>query len=237
MDWDTPGKRLRWAREQAGYGSIAEAARAKGFHKQNLGDHEADRRGISPDAAGAYAKAFRVHKGWLLFGDGSPQTGVPDADDSSELAPRMVPVIGEVRAGVWAEIPENERSEDVVAVDLPAYRRARLFALRVVGSSMDRYYKDGSTVIVCPADEAGVRDGDHVIVRRRRGVLYETTVKEIVVEEDGGISLYPRSDDPAYQTPYRLEMARDADDGPAIIGVVVGSFTPGRPRTGLLLDL
>ncbi|MNF13331.1 hypothetical protein D3C80_2151350 [compost metagenome] len=75
-----------------------------------------------------------------------------------------------------------------------------------------------------------------MVVRRRRGGLAETTLKEVVVER-GKVVLWPRSSDPAYQEPIRLETVRDSDEGPEIIGVVVGSFTARAARTGPLLVL
>lgn len=69
----------------------------------------------------------------------------------------------------------------------------------------------------------GVRDGDHVVVRRRKGLLVETTLKEVVQELDG-VALWPRSNDPRFQEPVRLSSVRDADEGPEIIGVVVSSY-------------
>ena len=71
---------------------------------------------------------------------------------------------------------------------------------------------------------------------RDRGGLAETTLKEVVVE-NGKIVLWPRSTDAAYQEPIRLDKIQDADEGPEIIGVVVGSFTARGARSGPLLIL
>lgn len=49
------GYRLRKARVDAGYETAADAARAFGWHPQNVRDHEADRRGVSPEQAAIYA--------------------------------------------------------------------------------------------------------------------------------------------------------------------------------------
>ncbi len=204
-----------------------------GEHPQNVRDQEANRRGISPEWAEKYAKLYGVSASHILFGAGhASDSGVTNVEDV-----RMVGVIGEVRAGVFAEVPDHEPEPwGHVPVSLPEYARAQLFALQVVGRSMDRFYPDGSTVVVCPAHEAGVREGDHVVVRRWRGGLAETTLKEVVASTKG-VELWPRSTDPAYQEPIRLATVRDADQGPEIIGVVVGFFM-GRPgRSGPLLNL
>ena len=77
----TIGDRLREARIAAGYQSIASAARQFRFHKQNLRDHEAGDRNVSPEQAQTYAKAFKVEAQWLLFGEGKgpeAHSGVAD---------------------------------------------------------------------------------------------------------------------------------------------------------------
>lgn len=229
----TTGDRLKAARIAAGYATAADAARALGEHPQNVRDHEADRRGVSPEKAAAYARLYKVDVSHILFGAGHTS----DSGVSHNENVRMVGIIGEVRAGLFAEIPsEQPEPWEYVPVTLPEYARAHLFALTVVGRSMDRHYPDGSVVVVCPAHEAGIRENDHVVVRRWRGGLAETTLKEVVVEA-GGVALWPRSSDPAYQEPIRLETVRDADEGPEIIGVVVGSFVSRASRSGPLLAL
>lgn len=193
--------------------------------------HENGTNGISPEAAEAYAKVLRITPGAILFGDASDSVA-PISDDV-----RLVGIIGEVRAGMFAPIPDEQPEPwEFVPVDLPEYQRARLFALKVVGRSMDRHYGDGAVVVVCPTAEAGVREGDHVVVRQWKGGMAETTLKEVVVAPDG-VELWPRSTDPAYQTPIRLATIRDADEGPEIIGVVVGSFAARASRAGPLLQL
>lgn len=227
----SPAERLKAARIAAGFGSAADAARALGEHPQNVRDQEAGRRGIKPEHAERYGRLYKVTASHILFGDGhTSDSGVAENDNV-----RMVGVIGEIRAGNWAPIPEEQpQAWEYVAVNLPEYQRAHLFALNVVGRSMDRIYPDGSTVIVCPAHEAGVRENDHVVVRRWRGGMAETTLKEVVVE-GGKVVLWPRSTDAAYQEPIRLDKIRDSDEGPEILGVVVGSFTARGARSGPLL--
>ena len=195
--------------------------------------HENGTNGISPEMAEAYAKVLKVDPAAILFGEGhTSSSGVSQNDNV-----RMVGVVGEIRAGAFAPIPDEEPTPwEFVPVSLPEYARATLFALYVVGRSMDRHYPDGSAVVVCPAAEAGIREGDHVVVRIRRGSMAETTLKEVVVSRDG-VELWPRSTDAAYQAPIKLYADRDADDGPEIIGVVVGSFAARAARSGPLISL
>jgi SOS-response transcriptional repressor LexA len=153
-----------------------------------------------------------------------------------EPVTQWVPLIGEVRAGAWAEIPPEPVVEETIPVHLPEYQRASLFAVRVAGRSMDLRYVEGTVVIALPPAEIGVRVGDNVVVRRCRSGLAETTLKELVQEADGSYSLHPRSSDPSFQ-PIPLARNRDADDGPEVIGVVVYSINPERSGRGPLVSL
>lgn len=223
----TPGDRLKAARLAAGYTTAADLARAMGDGTgQNVRDHERGTRGITKDRAEAYSRILKIPAAEILYGPGhASDSGVSEANNV-----RMVGVIGEIRAGAFAAVPDDEPTPwEFVPVSLPQYSRATLFALQVVGRSMDKFYPDGTFVVVCPTAEVGVRAGDHAVIRVRKGGLVETTLKEVVADPDG-ISLWPRSTDSAYQTPTRLKTNRDGDDGPEIIGVVVASFG-GRPRS------
>lgn len=213
--------------------------RDKPFSPATIRNQENGTNGIAPEQADAYAKVLRpmlkrqVSGADIIFGEGhTTDSGVSENDNV-----RMVGIIGEVRAGAFAEIPDDPPEPwEFVPVSLPEYQRAQLFALTVVGRSMDRAYPDGSAVVVCPTAEAGIREGDHVVVRQWRGGLAETTLKEIIVAADG-VELWPRSTDPAYQEPIKLRAYRDSDEGPEIIGVVVGSFVSRSARPGPLINL
>lgn len=161
---------------------------------------------------------------------------LPEPNLTVEPVTQWVPLIGEVRAGVWTEIPDEPVVEDRIPVNLPEYARASLFAVRVAGRSMDLKYSDGETVIAVVAVESGVRVGDDVIVRRRQGQLCETTLKEIVQETDGSLHLYPRSSDVSFK-PIPLRSSDDADEGLEIIGVVLYSINPRRSGRGPLINM
>lgn len=221
----TPAERLKSARHAAGYGSAAQAAEGLGVPLATYQQHENGIRGFPAGRAERYARFFHVTPEWLLYGRGEEPDGRAREPAGMRPVTRYVPVIGTVQAGLWAEIPDDDpEPEELLPVVLQGFEGARLFALRIRGPSMDRYYQEGTMAIICPAAEIGVRDGDHVVVRRRKGMLTETTLKE-VVQEPGGIALWPRSNDPRFQEPIRLSSVRDADEGPEIIGVVVSSYT------------
>lgn len=234
----TPGERLRTYRKGArltadelGRRAGMVLGRDRPLSAPTIRAHENGTNGISPEMAEAYARVLRVKPSDILFGEAS----------NSVVAPpdtvRMVGVIGDINAGAFAEVLDDEpEPSDFVPVRLPEYGRASLFALNVVGRSMDRHYPDGSVVVVCPSAEAGIREGDHVVVRRWKGGLAETTLKEIAVV-DGRVTLLPRSTDPEHQGAIPLAGSRDSDEGPEIIGVVVGSFQARAARSGPLMKL
>lgn len=212
----SPAERLKDAREKAGFGSAAEAATAIGVSASTYAQHENGIRGFKTKAE-KYAARFGTTPEWLLYGRGKGVTAAPVPVN------RMVPVLGTVQAGRFAVIPDEPEPTEYVPLVLPGFEGASLYALRIVGESMNLVYPDGTIVIVCPAAEIGIRDGDHVIVRNVRNGLTETTVKE-VVQERGAVALWPRSSDPAFAAPVRLRRDAEADEGHEIIGVVVSSY-------------
>jgi SOS-response transcriptional repressor LexA len=225
-----PFQRLKLARERAGYDSARAAASAIGVSADTYSQHENGTRGFKGRAE-RYARFFRVAPEWLLYGrgDGSPQAMPVPIN-------RMVPVLGEVQAGAWHSMIEDPEPLEEIPMVLPGFEGARLFALRVVGPSMNVHYPEGTIVVCCPAAEVGVRDGDHVIVENRRNGMVETTVKE-VVQEKNGVSLWPRSTDPAFQSPVRFVRNELADDGLAITAVVVSSYVIRPVQRKALLHL
>lgn len=149
---------------------------------------------------------------------------------------RRVPLVGEVRAGAWEEVMVTSTEAHIDIAEIPEYRRASLFALRVVGRSMDRFYPEGTVLICVKVPDADVREGDHVILQRHRAGLVETTVKEVVTDEHGP-AFWPRSTDPAHQTPFRMIGDEHADEGAEVIGVVIRHVPAPRSRSGAPVDL
>lgn len=138
---------------------------------------------------------------------------------------RGIEVVGEVQAGVWraaVELPQDERVILPIA-GVPGYGAVKLAGLRVVGSSMDLLYPDGTYVIVASASDTDVRHGDRVVVYRSQGELREASIKEVRVEEGGRVALWPRSTSPDHQKPIYLD--DDDQGGPEIAYVVVGRFS------------
>lgn len=228
-------ERLRAAREAAGHETAKAAADSIGIPVATYTQHENGTRGLPAGKARLYARAFDTTPEWLLYGRGAAAAEAPGPG----VMPvnRRIPVKGAVQAGAWSEIGVEEAPVDWTYFEVKEYQRAELFALDVRGPSMNLVFPDGCRVICALPHEAGVRDGDYVAVRRARGGLHETTLKQLSLEKSGEILLHPRSTDPAHQTPIRLEPAPDAQEGPEIIGVVVGRTEVVRAGRGPLLDL
>lgn len=144
-----------------------------------------------------------------------------------------VKVVGAVQAGQWREaieIPPNER----VTLQLPPDKRfpgVERQAFFVRGPSMNRIYPDGSIIVAVPCIPLGIepQSGNRVIVQRRdRNDLFEVSVKEYLVDEEGKQWLWPRSTHPEHQVPLQYGDVADKslDDRVVIGGIVTGSYRP-----------
>ncbi len=194
---------------------IREARKAAKLSQQQLGDAA----GVSREAVSQWesgdtqptlarvkkvAETLRCSSDWLIHGvGGGDMIGV--AREDIEKAP----VIGKVQAGEWVEAFERPH-EDWYAIDSlvdDRYNGKPRFALEVHGSSMNRHYHAGDVIVCIRFADLGREpvSGDRVVVQRHQpNGLIEATVKEYVVDEKGGIWLWPRSTAPEFQQPYRL---------------------------------
>jgi SOS-response transcriptional repressor LexA len=227
---DAVAARLKEARAKK-YASAAEAARAIGMKEVTVRAHESAQNGVSAWQAHRYAQAYGVSPNWILYGTETPSQAEIGAQVSSYIQSdgrlhRPIPIVGDVAAGLWKEALPTEAYAATGSLDIivDGYQRASLSALRVVGTSMNKLYPEGRYVIVAPVAEAGLREHDHVVVQRDRGGLVETSLKELVTE-GGRPMLYPRSTDPAFQSPIDLIGVADDQDAPVITAVVVADYS------------
>lgn len=215
--------RIRAARKELGL-TQAELGVRMGVLQSVVSDWENGKLQSWREHAEKLAKALEKPKGYFA----GPQLNAKPT--------KGIPVVGEVQAGVFRfalEFPPDERTI-LPVVALSGVSGVDQVALRVTGPSMDLLYPDGSYVIVIPAGETDVRDGDRVVVYRAQGELREATIKEVRVEGDR-IGLWPRSTHPDHQSPFYL--APSDQDGPEIAYVVVGSFRQEeRPSPPLKLN-
>ena len=174
------------------------------------------------DTLASIAQALDVPLSEILSEDGIAPTS--SVSRPSPLK-RKIPVVGEVAAGLWREaMPFNPNdATEFLGLDVESYDQASLYALVVVGRSMDLVYPPGRYVIVAPVAETGLRVGDYVIVERYRAGLVETTIKELVIK-DGKAWLWPHSTQSEHQQPVLLDGDPASQDNPRVVGVVVADY-------------
>jgi transcriptional regulator with XRE-family HTH domain len=209
------GERIKAARKAAGL-TQAQLGEQMGVTQSVISDWENDRLLSWRQEADKLAVKLGKVKGYFA------------ATANTPLETRGVQVVGEVQAGVFRaalEIPPEDRLV-LPVLPVPGYASVELVALRVVGPSMDLLYPDGSYVIVASAYDTDVRDGDRVVVYRSQGMLREATIKEVRVEADGRVGLWPRSSHPDHQAPIYLDS--DDQDSPEIAYVVVARYEEER---------
>lgn len=215
---------------------IREARRERGLSQQELGDAIGVGQSTISEIEHGKLKSWPVHAANICRILGRPRSyfepefaeraGDAQMPAAVGLRPirRDIPVLGEVAAGLWREavFRELDQVEEYIPVDVVGYERASLYALKVVGKSMDEFYKPGRFVVVAPTPEAGMREGDHVIVQRHKADLVELTIKELT-RKNGRIALVPHSSDPQFETVY-IKGENADQTAPKVIGVVVADY-------------
>ncbi len=144
---DTPGERLKEARIKAGFGTVAEAAKALGVNPNTYVQHENGIRGVPKTKAPLYARRFKVAVDWLLYGSGSSEA----------------PMVSGGAGGSWQ--PRADIMESIVAVALLPFPRARVSAndLPIFAHAVTEAVKYVATDPT-RADKPGFRDAVEAIV-------------------------------------------------------------------------
>ena len=163
--------RLKRAREQAGFLTAAEAARAIGLPVPTYASYENNHRGFARHAP-MRARRFGVTIDWLLNGEGEMRVGriapaiqTPlgsahtDADTSQDL-----PILGTAAASIIGAVTLSQpigylRRPPALLSTPDAY------ALYVAGDSMEPRYRSGDVVYVNP--HRPCRQGDDVVIQTR----------------------------------------------------------------------
>lgn len=139
-----------------------------------------------------------------------------------------LPVLGEVQAGVWkeADATDEQKYSNIPIGPDPRYAGANQFALLVRGESMNKVFQPGEFVVCVAWAQVGrgPRDGDLVVVERRRDGLVEATCKRIKIQNKK-LYLMPESNDPRWQNPIELELDGSfGNDEIVITALVVGRY-------------
>jgi len=121
---EIPADRLKKVRQEAGYPTATDAARAMGMKPPTYLGHENGTTGLRRGAAIRYAKFYGVSLDWLLTGSGDGKRK------------RYVPVVGYVGAGAemhpFDDHPQGQGLEQVE----PPPGETDCLALRIRGDSM-----------------------------------------------------------------------------------------------------
>jgi transcriptional regulator with XRE-family HTH domain len=115
---------------------------------------------------------------------------------------RSVLISGTVQAGAWADnhtFEPQDRTSIAVHND-PELRGLDLYALKIEGESMNKFYPAGSIVVLTRlAQRPGeIQIGKRYHVVRTRGDLIEETIKTLVRASNGEYWLQPESDSPEF---------------------------------------
>ena len=91
---EEPCDRLKQIRVNAGFETSADATRSHGWNENTYRSHENGERGIKPQVAKKYARAYRISASWLLTGeDGKPEPKISRPAMPSSDRTRLLPII------------------------------------------------------------------------------------------------------------------------------------------------
>lgn len=214
-----PGDRLREARSNADL-TVEQLAERVQKAASTVRAHENGQNGIKAPMADRYARALGVSPEWLLYGRGADDRG--QLPDLSEL-----PLLQSIQAGAWLAVDESgqEEPELVPHAKDRAYPHARQWLREVQGDSMNAAgVLPGDLAHLVEFFGAGLENGMIVEVTRSRddGALREITLKEVEVSERG-ILLWPRSTNPRWKDPIRLNDETSADIVVEVTGILVAT--------------
>jgi transcriptional regulator with XRE-family HTH domain len=208
--------RLKAARKEAGLTQL-EVAKLLEIDRDTYAKYET-RTVIPTEVAQRAAPILGVHFTYLVALEGNgDRTPTHRHDSSNALSTRPVIVRGEIQAGVFREaieLPPEEQTRLMVPLGIP-YSDKPLEGLRVIGPSMNKWYPEGSYVIVLPTIHLSSgwvpAPGQHVVVQRENewGEI-EATIKEVAYDGQD-LLLWPRSEDPGFQKPWRISAPKTQD--------------------------
>lgn len=168
------------------------------------------------------SEVLGVSESWLLEG----------VEDMARQGGQLMPVRGEVAAGVWREAVSDLELSPIPVSAHPDFPASSQYALLVRGDSINKIAADGDYLHVVDVQSAGVsiRDGDLVIVLKHQHGLTEATAKRLVAK-NGTRQLVAESTNPQFSGVIPLSPA-DAATEIVISAKVIGKYTsffPPRP--------
>lgn len=197
--------------------SQARLAELAGTSQPQIRRLESGQRKLTKEWAERLAPHLQVSARDLMFAE----------TDDLEREVVGLPVLGISRAGDWLDISIMDEPDVLPTINVardPRFPKARQYALRVSGDSMDELFGDGCFVTLVDYAETGLalRPGMIVHVEQHMGgtSLVETTLKQISPDMK---ALLPRSRNPVHK-PLRF----NGTDATEIVvrGIVTGKYEP-----------
>lgn len=166
---------------------------------------------------------------------GVPLGELMKGGEGESLSPDPViaelPMIGPVQAGAWLAVDDYGQDDPAMwpAAADRRYPRARQWLREVRGDSMNaRNIYPGDLAHLVDIVDAGVNLNTGMIVEVTRtrdgGGLREITLKEVEVTADG-LVLWPRSTNPKWTQPVRLDDETGSDIEVQITGLLIAKIT------------
>lgn len=132
---EEPFQRLQKARREAGFDAPTEAARAFGWNTVTYMAHENGTRGLRPEVAERYARAYHVPAEWLLFGRDRGDQGANDRVAAT------VPLVGYVGAGAETYFFNGDQGE-LGRVEAPDGAGPSTVAVEIRGDSLGAFFNN-----------------------------------------------------------------------------------------------
>jgi transcriptional regulator with XRE-family HTH domain len=139
-------RRLRKAREAAGFPTAVAAAQRFGWSRNTFSSNENGNAPFSFKRARAYAEAFGVSTVWLYGGDEFTPQAASEADGARPAPETLVPVVGKVGADLDGRVLFAYGQGGGDLVPLPPGGSDKAVALQVAGYSMPGFAEDGGLI-------------------------------------------------------------------------------------------
>lgn len=230
--------------EPCGMSFLREAREAKGLTQEELAEKAGTTRmniyrlekkdGVSKKWAEKLSPILGVPVAGLMLGTSADSNQVVISPHSplkpTELTIANLPVVGKVAAGYWRSCDYQDDIDQfplMPSIMNSQYPAGSQFIIEVEGESLNQTAPNGSFLHCAKLLEAGIdpnnlEDGQLVIVQRTRQQFgeFEMTAKRI--RKNGDWELWPESDRPEFQEPFRIaDFQGESDETIEIIAIVV----------------
>lgn len=209
LDMEQLGDRLRAARLAAGK-KQRELSEHLGIERVNVTQWEGGTTNPERERLPVIADFYQVSLEWLMTGKGamkesslrrSTKSRKQSDLDSSVV---MIPVVSSAQAGTFMEIDDDldgQPNEWVPTAEENSAIKDKLFAIKVVGDSIDLVCPDGGYALCVQFGElaGGIKPGIWVVADRLRGTLRERTIKKVIEAKRGVWELHPASTNPKHK--------------------------------------